>query len=101
VPQFSGETRPCRSAPGPGTAKDVVVSNFAGRRRLQSREDLQQRGLARSTAAGNSDQFGWFDRQRQLLKNPPRTDLPAHLDRIDPRGARRPGTLDGRYRWSR
>ena len=66
-----------------GTANDAVVPNLAGRRRLQSGEDLQQCGLSRSAAAGNGDQLAWFHRQRQLLQDLPRAGLPAHVDCFD------------------
>jgi hypothetical protein len=71
--------------------KDTVVPNLTGRRWLQSREDLEQGGLARTAAAGNGDQLAWFDRQRQLLEDLPRADMSIDAHRIDP-------ATDGRSR---
>ena len=73
----------------PGTANDAVVPNLPGGRRLQSGEDLQQCGLTCATATRNGDQLARFDRQRQVLKDLPRANIPAHVDRIDPPAGRR------------
>jgi hypothetical protein len=56
---------------------------------LQSREDLQQRGLPGSAAAGDGDQFARFHREREIVKDLPPTDAPADFDRIDARAALR------------